>query len=526
MRRALLAVLLAGLAAPAGAAAATRYATPSGGETSCSRTAPCGLAWALSGGGSAAGDTVVVAPGTYPDAPLTVARPLTVTAALDRARPLLPTTADGTVTLTVAPAAAGTVLEHLAIRATGDEATGIRLDGEAALSDLTVRTGRGACLRSDAQGVRIDDSAFTQDGVTAGPCLETTGADTSWSGVLVTALNAELAAAYSGNGEVVDGTFTGQVIGLQLGGSAAAHRITAAGAQRGVVLSGTTTVTDSVAIARAGGSAFSAGSGTHQLLNVTAWATGTGSAGIRSTTGADVDVKNTIARGDAADLIADPASTTITDSCGVFTGCPAGRLTVDHSNFRTAFGVEDLGSNQSASPRFADAAFDDFRLRKGSPAIDAGSFEFNSGSADRAGRFRWLGARPDMGAYEFPSPRKMRPKADRKAPTLGVVRLTATTFRAGRHGTAFSAAGAPVGTTLVFVVSEDSDLVAQVFRPGGKRSVGTIVEPAARGTHHLAMSGRLDGRPLRPGRYVLVVMARDVAQNLSAPRRLAFRVVR
>lgn len=529
MTRALLALAaVTGLLGAAPAAATTRYVTTTGAETGCARTAPCSLAWALSGGGSVPGDVVLVAPGTYAEGGLTVARELTVTAAPDEPRPVLRGDAAGATTLRIGVGAGHSVIEHLTVRAEGAGSTAIAVDDAAALDDLVVSSDAGPCLTSAARGVRIDDSAFAQIALDAGPCLQTSGTDTSWTGVTVTALNADLAASYAGNGEVVDGTFTGQVTGLQLGGSAAAHRVTAAGGERGIALSGTTMLTDSVAIARDGGDAVFAGSGTHELLNVTAWATGDGAVGIRSASGAAMTVKNSIARGALADLVAEPASTTIGPNCAAFTGCPAGTITADHSNFGTGFFVADGGSNQTADPRFVDASFDDFRLRKGSPAIDAGSFEVNSGSADRLGRFRWLGAAPDIGAYEYPSPRKRRPRPDRKRPTLGVVRLTAPVFRVAPRGQAFSAAasGPPVGTTLVFVVSEDADLVAQVFRPGHPRSVGTFVIPAIRGTHRVPLSGRVDGRPLRPGRYVLVVMARDVAQNLSEPRRLPFSVAR
>ncbi|MCW2992333.1 MAG: hypothetical protein JWM73_2927 [Solirubrobacterales bacterium] len=523
--RTIVVVLAALLLAPAAAGAATRFVSPTGpAEGACSRTAPCAIDWALSGGGSATGDTVMVARGTYPDAALVIARPLTVTAAPDQPRPVLRSSAPGGSALTVAEGAGGTVVEHLAVRATGEGATGVDLRDVAAVDDITVSSRSAPCLHSAAPGVRIDESTFTRTGAGSAPCLETTGSDTSWTGVTVTALNVETAAAYSGDGTIADGTFTGQSVGLRLGGNPSVHRVTAAGRDRGVLLSGTTTLTDSVAIARAGGSGVFAASGTHELLNVTAWGDGNGAFGIRAVNGAQVTVKNSIARGTFSDVVADAATATIGPDCTVVTGCPAGRMLVDHSNFRSGPGVDDMGANQSGAPLFADPGFDDFHLRKGSPAIDAGSFEFNSGSADRDGRFRWLGASPDMGAYEFPAPRPAPPKADRKPPTLGVVRLTATRFRATRAGMAFSAAAVPAGTTLVFVVSEDADLVAQVTRVGAKRSLGTIVRAASRGTHRVPLSGRLDGRALRPGRYVLTVMARDVAQNLSRPRRLPFTI--
>jgi len=480
------------------------------------------VAWAVNGEGSASGDTVVIGQGIYADQPLMIARELTITAAPDAPRPVF-RTSDGAA-LTVAEAAANSLVEHLAFRVTGASAPAVAVDAAATLRDLAITTATAPCLRSAATGVRIEDSALTAKGVLTQPCLETTGNDTSWTGLTVAARNSDVAAAYTGNGSIHDGTFNGQGTGLQVSGSPAVHRVTGAAGDRGIMLSGSVRLTDSVAIARAGGTAVFAGDGAHVLLNVTAWGARRGGVGVRAANGAQLEVVNTIARGPAADLAAEPATATITEHCAVSEGCPAGEIMVDHSNFRTSLGVQATGANQSAAVRFVDAGFENFRLRKGSPAIDSGSFAFDSGSADRDGRFRWLGKSPDIGAYEFPSPRAARPKADAKAPSLGVVRLTATSFRVARRGAAFTAAGAPAGTTLIFVVSEDADLVAQVSRPGG-RSIGTMVRQVRRGTSRIALSGRVDGRVLAPGRYVLRVIARDVSQNLSRPRRLVFTVV-
>lgn len=523
MRSAAAALVLACLAIPAGAEAATRHVSPTGaGEGACERLAPCSVAWAVNGEGSAPGDTVVIGPGTYADQPLVIARELTVTAAPDAPRPVFRTTQGSGIT--VAEGAAGSLVEHLAVRAAGADAPAVSVGAAVTLRDLSITTSEAPCLRSAATGVRVEDSTLTATGPLAEACLETTGNDTSWTGVTATARNGETAASYSGNGTILDGTFTSQGVGLEVTGSPAVHRVTGAAGQRGITLSGSVRLTDSVAVSRAGGVAVFAGDGTHELLNVTAWGARPGAVGVRAVNGAQLEITNTIARGPAADLAAAPATTTFTEDCAAPRGCPAGQIVVDHSNFRTAPGVQVASGNQAGAVRFAAAGFEDFRLRRGSPAIDAGSFVFDSGSADRDGRFRWLGKSPDIGAYEFPSPRATRPKADAKRPTLGVVRLTATRFRVARRGAAFTAAGTPAGTTLIFVVSEKADLVAQVSRPGG-RSIGTMVRPVRRGTNRLALSGRVDGRVLAPGRYVLKIIARDVSQNLSRARRLPFTVV-
>jgi hypothetical protein len=528
MRRAAAVLTAVCALAPQAAWAATRYVAPAGAASgACRRAAPCSIAWAINGEGSRPGDTVVILGGTYTDQPVTLAKPLTIAGPEAAARPVLRGTGAGGAVFTVAAGAAGSLISHLAVQAAGDGTAGLDVGDTAALDDLDVRTATGPCLRSTATGVRIDDSMFSETGVATEPCLESTGADTEWNGVTVTAINVETAASMTGNGKVLDSDFTGQVTGLELADKPDAHRVTAIGAQRGIALVGTTFLTDSVAIARAGGSAVYAASGTHQLLNMTAWGEGAGSIGVHALDGAQLTIKNTIARGEAADLSADPATQTITADCAVFTGCPAGTITVDHSNFATAPGVTDNGLNSSRDPRFADPAFEDFHLRRGSPAIDAGSFEFNSGSADRDGLFRWLGNAPDMGAFEYAPPHKTRAKADTVPPTLKRVLLAPTRFRITRAGTAFSAAAGARGTTLHFTITEASDLVLTVARQGrGQPVIGTIVRPFRCCSHRMTLSGELNHHFLSPGRYVLTVLARDVAQNLSRERRIAFSIIR
>lgn len=58
----------------------------------------------------------------------------------------------------------------------------------------------------------------------------------------------------------------------------------------------------------------------------------------------------------------------------------------------------NLGGLSSADPRFAGA---ELRLRKDSPAIDAGNDAYNLTALDRDGNTRVVGARIDMGASEF-----------------------------------------------------------------------------------------------------------------------------
>ncbi len=109
-----------------------------------------------------------------------------------------------------------------------------------------------------------------------------------------------------------------------------------------------------------------------------------------------VTLRNVIARGGGADLKATRASG----------GSVAGTIEVRHSNFATVSAdeggsVTDQGANQSAPPRFADAARGDFHQVAGSPTIDAGTADPLLGATDIDGEGRSLGAAPDIGADEL-----------------------------------------------------------------------------------------------------------------------------
>jgi hypothetical protein len=136
---------------------------------------------------------------------------------------------------------------------------------------------------------------------------------------------------------------------------------------------------------------------------------------------------------------------------------------------------------------------------------------------------------------------------DRVAPAISRLRLSPGRFRAARSGAALSAV---VGTRVSLTLSEAATVTFRVSRlvPGrrvggrcvrptaGNRSApsctrtvrlrGRIVRGLAAGTSRLHYRGRLAGRRLRPGRYVLLTRARDAVGNRSATRRASFAIVR
>jgi hypothetical protein len=139
------------------------------------------------------------------------------------------------------------------------------------------------------------------------------------------------------------------------------------------------------------------------------------------------------------------------------------------------------------------------------------------------------------------------PGDDFTAPVISRLRLAPTRFRAARSGVPLAAA---VGTRLSLRLSERATVTFRVSRLApGRRVNGRCVRPTARnrgaprctrsvrlrgrivrqlaaGTTHLRYRGRLAGRRLRPGRYVLIAQARDAVGHRSAVRRAGFTIVR
>jgi hypothetical protein len=279
-----------------------------------------------------------------------------------------------------------------------------------------------------------------------------------------------------------------------------------------------------------------AGTTLARASNVTAIASGVDSAGIQSryaetTTGSHtLELINSIAEG-ASDLRTEDGS-----------GGP-GSIDVSNSNFdsakpETPGAIVSRPGNQNAPPLFVNAAADDFRPAPGSPTIDAGA-SGQLGDLDLAGNPRVLGSAPDSGAFEFvpPPPGVLTslavfPKAFRPLKGGGAVVSAAKSPKARRGSTVRYSLSA--ASTVTFNVERG----LKGRRVGGKcrkqtRSnrekkrctrfkalKGGFIHQGAASQNSFKFSGRIRGKPLKPGKYRLV------GRTGNSVKRAAFRIVK
>ena len=106
------------------------------------------------------------------------------------------------------------------------------------------------------------------------------------------------------------------------------------------------------------------------------------------------------------------------------------------------------------------------------------------------------------------------PSGDRVKPVTSSVRMTRLRFRPGRRATIFR-----------FVLSEPAAVRIVIRRVG--RYVGQLRRDRLNaGANTIRWNGRLKGRKARPGSYAAVLIATDLAGNLSLPVFKEFRVLR
>jgi hypothetical protein len=233
--------------------------------------------------------------------------------------------------------------------------------------------------------------------------------------------------------------------------------------------------------------------------------------------------------------------------------CPSGPARPS-GNFQTA-----------PAALFVDALSEDWRLKAGSPGIDAGApggLVAGESPFDLGGNPRILDGdgdgvpRRDQGAIEAPAkpgpqtPPGGNPK-DILAPALTGTGLTNSVFAVGSQPTAKVAARKrKKGTTFRIRLNEPATVrIAIQQRAAGRRAKGRCRKPSRKlrkakrctrfvkkgtltrrnlpaGRTNVKFSGRIGKKALKPGRYRALITATDAAGNRSKPKQLKFRVVR
>ena len=268
---------------------------------------------------------------------------------------------------------------------------------------------------------------------------------------------------------------------------------------------------------------------------------------VHATTNTDVTLANTIVRGAGIALRAEA------------TGADQTTIAVSHSDYagsRIASGpgasISETDVSHVGDAGFADAAGGDYRLRAGSPLVDAGDpaaaqgldLDGNPLIADGNGDGV---ARRDLGAFELPpapavggQPGPTPPggagpgggesagtaPADTQAPVIGAFRATPSVFAIARTP---RTAGVRSGTRFRYTLSEPARVTLRIQRGRagrGYRTLAKLTRNAASGTDRVRFTGRLGKRALRPGRYRALLTATDAAGNRSARRTTRFRIVR
>ena len=150
------------------------------------------------------------------------------------------------------------------------------------------------------------------------------------------------------------------------------------------------------------------------------------------------------------------------------------------------------------------------------PAIRQGQERLADGS--RGAPASWSTARPCP-----PTPRAAEWR-DQLAPALSRFGLSRNRFAAAPRG---GSVAAKVGTTIRYRLTEAARVTFRVRRRGAKRPLkGSFGHNGKAGANRLRFTGRLRGRKLRRGAYVLSATSKDAAGNVAKVKRLRFRIVR
>lgn len=520
---------------------------------------------------SSAGDGIEVMPGTYPEQ-VVVDKPLSIFGAPGQPRPVIEY--DGTLaaTVTIAATGAGASLSDLDIRGIGQNTFGLQANGAVTATDLDLAA-TGACAFLAAPtpsqlGPRV--TATTTGGYPRACVIAGGNAADVVTGITVRAPDVE-GVVLGGAGTLTDATVNANTA-LVLLGASTARRSTLNGTAIGVeaasglapsapVLSDsvvTATADNGIAVLAPSVNMFAAAV---KLRNVTAIASGRNSTGIdaqaqmtSNSTANSIDARNVIARGTARDVFGEPGA----DS-GCQHPCAPGQVIIGYSNFVTAAGLVDstLGHNQSDDPLLVTpmpGAGQDYHIASASsPLIGAGTPDASDGPSDRDGV-----SHPDppaIGAYEYPispaaepgtpTPHPAVPTTNTGTstrPTISRLAETNAVFAVARTSTPLhgrtAAAPHKRGTTFLFRLDQPATVTIVITTSAkcarteagtrGKsrcaRTVASLTRSARAGMNKLPFSGRIRGKPLKPGDY-RAVFAASAASGSSDPKTLHFRIV-
>jgi hypothetical protein len=582
---ALVAALLT--AEPAGAA--DRYVAPGGAASGgCNSANPCSVEYALGGSGSATGDRVIVAHGTYTiTTPIVVDKELRVVGEAGEPRPVLRagpafTGSGHFIYVKVIAGMPASSVEHLTIEsASNGQASATPLGGRVRGRDLDV-TGGNACVHIAPPG-GLEDSTLHMTG--PGVCLGASGdvslGHSKIENVTVDA-PANVARPDSSHGAAVslDGDVVAEGLDVTAAGPALAmtghvwnttprvivRRSRIESATAGVITSFRGLLLTDTVVFASGANATAIDTGSVVLRNVTATAPGTGGVALRAApylNDADgsgfVYAGNSIFRGDTVDVrIPQPP---------VFQPGPPPEywafttVHAAHSNYRTvdrhpdAPAVIDDGGNISSDPMWVNPAMGDFHLRSDSESIDAGADYPENGAFDLDGHFRKLGDAVDMGAYEFcPAGVECSPPPP---PATGPGETPGGGDQGGGDHDGAIVGKDPVATEHPLGPGSARDVIAPVLtslklsrarfttargtRFSWRQSergrvtitilkkkdvVGTIARGGRRGGNSLAFHGKVGKKKLTPGIYTAVVRVTDAAGNRGRAATIAFRVLR
>ena len=218
-------------------------------------------------------------------------------------------------------------------------------------------------------------------------------------------------------------------------------------------------------------------------------------------------------------------------------------IEADHSSFTTALVKNGgkapspgSGTNIPGDPGFAGPEL--LSLAPNSPLIDRGDPSIvESGELDSKGTPRSLDgnrdcvAAPDIGAFEVAGQSAAcPPKVADAVPVVSGFGISNKTF-APRGKKPAKASRVKRGTKFTYSLSEPAQVAIKIERrkPGKGRpkfaKVTSIGGQQRSGKDSTPFSGKVKGKPLKPGKYRATIVATDAAGQASAPHQLSFTIL-